>query len=183
MNFTPLGLPNAEGPLTRTTSAPLLRAALPMAYPIFPDDLFDINLTGSRYSLVGPAVTRIFSFTRSFRLREDFTASIISGISDILPIPSSPHARLPFSGPTWITPRDKRHFKFSWKKGFSYILQFIEGARTTLPANERRQVVRRLSAIPLANFPMVFAVAGATTMMSAWAGKVIWIIGSPKRSE
>src|SRR4030042_2643679 len=96
-----------DGPLIRVTSAPLLNAALAKAYPIFPDDLFDKNLTGSIYSLVGPAVTMTFSPARSFELRVALIASIIAGGSDILPIPSSPHARLPRSGPTWMIPRDR----------------------------------------------------------------------------
>ncbi len=66
MKLIPFGRSETNGPLIKVTSAPLLNAALAMAYPIFPDDLFDMNLTGSRYSLVGPAVTRIFSLHKVF---------------------------------------------------------------------------------------------------------------------
>ena len=65
----------------------------------FPDDLFDKNLTGSIYSLVGPAVTRTFSFERSFLETADLMASTISETSASLPMPSSPHASDPLSGP------------------------------------------------------------------------------------
>ena len=39
------------------TSAPRSIAILAIAYPIFPVELLDKNLTGSNFSLVGPAVT------------------------------------------------------------------------------------------------------------------------------
>ena len=73
--------------------------ALATAYPILPDDLLERNLTGSRYSRVGPAVTITFFLKKSFLLNADFIVSMISLTSAILPIPSSPHARVPLSGP------------------------------------------------------------------------------------
>ena len=45
--ITPAGGMRAVGPLTSTTSAPRSRAADAMAYPIFPDDRFEINRIGS----------------------------------------------------------------------------------------------------------------------------------------
>ena len=53
-------------PLTIVTSAPLSIAALASAYPILPLEWFEMNLTGSTDSLVGPAVTRTFFPARSF---------------------------------------------------------------------------------------------------------------------
>ena len=57
---TPFGVARDTGPATSTTSCPRLAASSATANPIFPVDGFDKNLTGSRCSLVGPAVTANF---------------------------------------------------------------------------------------------------------------------------
>ena len=57
--FTPFGVFSVTGPAMSVTSCPRLAASAAIANPIFPVEGFDKNLTGSRYSLVGPAVTTI----------------------------------------------------------------------------------------------------------------------------
>ena len=52
-----LGTTNVEGPAIKVVFIPTLSSAKAISYPCFPLDLLVINLTGSIYSLVGPAVT------------------------------------------------------------------------------------------------------------------------------
>ena len=49
-------------PEISVVSNPLSLRHLAISYPCLPLDLFVINLTGSIYSLVGPAVTKAFNF-------------------------------------------------------------------------------------------------------------------------
>ena len=51
-----------EGPVIRVVSTPNLLRAKAISYPCLPLDSFEIYLTGSIYSLVGPAVTNAFNF-------------------------------------------------------------------------------------------------------------------------
>jgi hypothetical protein len=55
MTVTPSSLDNWVGPVTKVTNIPFSLAARARAKPIFPDDGFEINLTGSIHSRVGPA--------------------------------------------------------------------------------------------------------------------------------
>ena len=55
--FTPFGVLSATGPAISTTSCPRRAASAAIANPILPVEGFDRNLTGSKCSLVGPAVT------------------------------------------------------------------------------------------------------------------------------
>ena len=48
-------------PVINVTLAPILYATSAIAYPILPLERLVINLTGSIYSFVGPAVTIIFT--------------------------------------------------------------------------------------------------------------------------
>ena len=50
------------GPDTKVVFTPALLKALAISKPCFPLDSFEINLTGSIYSLVGPVVTNAFNF-------------------------------------------------------------------------------------------------------------------------
>src|ERR1051326_2363787 len=50
----PFGVGIAVGPVTRTTWAPLAWAASAMAYPILPEDRFEMKPSGSIGSCVGP---------------------------------------------------------------------------------------------------------------------------------
>ena len=54
------GVGKLTGPDIKLTKAPSSQAASAKAKPIFPELRFDINLTGSIISRVGPAVMRIF---------------------------------------------------------------------------------------------------------------------------
>ena len=58
--FTPFGVFSATGPATSVTSCPRRAASAAIAKPILPVEGFDRNLTGSRYSRVGPAVIMTF---------------------------------------------------------------------------------------------------------------------------
>lgn len=51
-----------DGPEIKVVSKPLLFSEFAISYPCLPLDSLEINLTGSIYSLVGPAVTIAFSF-------------------------------------------------------------------------------------------------------------------------
>src|SRR5437016_3821450 len=55
---TPAGSGRDAGPVTSVTSWPARAAAFAHAKPIFPLEALDRNRTASRYSRVGPAVTR-----------------------------------------------------------------------------------------------------------------------------
>src|SRR3989339_520990 len=57
-SLTPLGAARLTGPLTRITLCPRLPASPARRYPINPDEALDKYLTGSIYSLVGPAVIK-----------------------------------------------------------------------------------------------------------------------------
>ena len=59
--FTFSGVSKFVGPEIKVVSIPLLANDLAISYPCFPDDWLEINLTGSIYSLVGPAVTKALS--------------------------------------------------------------------------------------------------------------------------
>ena len=54
------GIASVVGPIIKVTMAPRLCSSLAMAIPIFPEEAFPINRTGSMASCVGPAVTKIF---------------------------------------------------------------------------------------------------------------------------
>ena len=57
-------------PLSQRISKPFLERDLANSYPCFPLDLFVINLTGSIYSFVGPAVTNAFNFLFFLRFKK-----------------------------------------------------------------------------------------------------------------
>ena len=51
-----------DGPDINVVSTPNFASELAISYPCLPLELFVINLTGSIYSFVGPAVTSAFKF-------------------------------------------------------------------------------------------------------------------------
>ena len=53
---------NLEGPDISVVLTPIFANEFAISYPCLPLELFVINLTGSIYSFVGPAVTRAFKF-------------------------------------------------------------------------------------------------------------------------
>ena len=90
---------NDTGPDIRITSAPSSIAASANAYPIFPELLFDIYLTGSICSRVGPAVIVILMFCNLLLITLFLMKLNIFKGSSILPSPTSPHACSPDAGP------------------------------------------------------------------------------------
>ncbi len=99
---------------------------------------------------------------RSSRTR----AKIASG-SLIRPIPSSPSASSPASGPISSTPRAHNVSTLARVAGCSHIRTFIAGATRNGPRNASASWVSTLSASPLASFASVFAESGAITSRSA----------------
>ena len=88
--------------------------------------------------------------------------------SAILPLPTSPQARRPSTESIMVTPRSFKMLIFCWTASLSYIFVFMAG-QTTLGAFDAIYVVESISsAMPLANLPMTFAVAGATKNKSAF---------------
>ena len=97
--FIKSGTNSSDGPITKVTLAPLYAAIFAISTPIFPVELFEIYLTGSIASLVGPALTQTFFPAKSFSLYNAFLmySKSTSG-SGIFPAPLSPHARYPLAG-------------------------------------------------------------------------------------
>ena len=100
MVFIPLIVGKFVGPDTNITSAPLSLASLAIEYPIFPVDLFVINLTGSIGAIVGPALISTFLPIKSCSLFSSSTKTLstISETSASFPTPISPQANLPLPG-------------------------------------------------------------------------------------
>ena len=90
--------------------------------------MFDIYLTGSICSLVGPAVIVIVFPDKGPLCKSDLINSIIFSGSTSLPGPTSPQACSPSSGPIKFIPLDTSVRKFSWVLLSSHIVVFIAGA-------------------------------------------------------
>ena len=67
---------------------------------------------------------------------------------------------------------------FSSVASSSYILQFIAGQMSFCALDARYVVVSISSAMPCANFAIIFAVAGATTKISALFASDMWLISN-----
>ena len=65
---------------------------------------------------------------------------------------------------------------FSWTIGLPYILSFMAGANTTGDFVAIIVVDSMSSAIPFATFPIMFAVAGTTSIRSAFFANEMWPI-------
>ena len=59
----------------RVVSNPFLDRDFAISYPCLPLDLLVINLTGSIYSFVGPAVTKAFKFLFLFLFKKNWSIS------------------------------------------------------------------------------------------------------------
>ena len=70
MSFISLSIFKLVGPEIRVVLKPFLDKDLAISYPCLPIDLFVINLTGSIYSFVGPAVTSAFNFLFFLRFKK-----------------------------------------------------------------------------------------------------------------
>ena len=86
------GVSKVTGPEIKVTIADSSTAALASEKPIFPELLLEMYLTGSIFSLVGPAVMSTFLPANNPEENSFATSSIISLGSDILPGPTSPQA-------------------------------------------------------------------------------------------
>ena len=79
------------------------------------------------------------------------------------PLPIQPHARYPAPGSTKRTPRAASVARLACTAGCSSMLVFIAGAISTGARVARYNALRKSSAMPAANLPMMLAVAGATS--------------------
>ena len=105
IKFTPVTGSKFVSPEIKVVSKPLSLNDLAISYPCLPLDLLVINLTGSIYSRVGPAVTSALNYLFfSFILKYDLISFIISFGSVIFPFPNSPQAMSPISGPIILYP-------------------------------------------------------------------------------
>ena len=166
MRMTPKGAASAVGPLTSVTCAPASRAALATAYPIFPELAFVIIRTGSIGSLVGPAVTRTRFPASTLGWKKDSISLKTDSGSSIRPMPVSPQAWSPASGPAINTPSLRNCAALRWVAALSHIWRFIAGATINGQSRARHNVVSRSSACPCTTFAIKLAEAGATTISS-----------------
>ncbi len=127
-----------------------------------------ITRTGSMASWVPPALTTTVRPARSPSLPSRALMWPTSwGTSTKRPMPTSPDARCPLAGPTKRMPLDFSFSMLSWVAWFSYMCPSMAGAISTGAWVARMVVVRGSSANPHAALAMKWAVAGATTTMSA----------------
>ena len=151
--------------LTRTTSAPRLRAAFAIARPCFPLELLPIYRTGSIASRVPPAVTKILLPKRSELRSTNFEISeTILETSGYLPTPKSSPVILPSSGSITKIPLARSVATFATVAWFNHISGCIAGTKTIGLLLALIVFVRRSSQIPLAILASRSAVAGATTI-------------------
>jgi hypothetical protein len=88
------------------------------------------------------------------------------------PVPSSPAASEPCAGPTMRAPRDNSAVTLACVAGCSHIPVCIAGRGRAGSSPRATSTVSRSSAMPCASLAITFAVAGATTAMSAsWASR------------
>ena len=95
-------------------------------------------------------------------------ASTIWGGSLMRPGPYSPQAISPSSGPTNKSAVRAQPRDIAPRRRISHMRTFIAGANRTRLSVASKSVVARSSASPCAARARRFAVAGATTMRSAW---------------
>ena len=146
------------------TSAPArIAAAAPLVIP----------RTGSKGSNVGPAVIRTFFPERIEGVKKASTSSRICAGSRRRPSPTSPQAWLPASGPENRTPSPFRVRTFRTVAGFLHICTFIAGQSISGHSRASKVLETKSSAIPLAAFAMILAVAGATTIRSLFLRREI----------
>ena len=72
IKFISLSAFKLVGPDISVVSNPFFDSDLANSKPCFPLDLLVINLTGSIYSRVGPAVTKALNFLFLFKLKNNF---------------------------------------------------------------------------------------------------------------
>gem|GEM_PF-4839616 len=149
-----------------------------MAKPVLPVERLDINRTSSINSLVAPTVSRTFLPCNGFgRMPHSTQSRILSRLAS-LPFPSSSQASLPTSGSIITTPLFFNFSMFSCTAGFCHISTLQAGASISKPLWANTQLVRRLSAMPLAILERVFTLHGAIKKRSHQRGSVMCKKGS-----
>ena len=106
--------------------------------------------------------------------RADRTCSTISADSTIRPLPTSPDASLPSIGPANLTPLDFNVSTLCAVALLAHIWASIAGATIRGALVARAVAPSGSSARPIANFAIVLAVAGATTITSAPKASATW---------
>ena len=104
----------------------------------------------------------------------DATAVTIASGSLMRPMPTSPPASSPGSGPTMTHPSDVTVARFRRVAGCSHISVCMAGASTTGTWEARIVATRASDDWPEARRDRVEAVRGATTMASAHRASVVW---------
>ena len=87
------------------------------------------------------------------------------------PAPLSPQARRPLSGPTVRTPRASKTRRFCCVASAVHMPVFIAGASTMGALVAKSVVVSMSSAMPQASLAIRLAVAGATSITSAFCAR------------
>ena len=147
------------------TCAPRSCAACANKMPVFPEPGFVMILTGSMYSIVGPAVTIIFLFSRSFFLN----APVIAFVMYVIGFRRALFSFM--SGSMKVMPCFFRVSMFFLIIGFVYIDSCMAGTIMMgifEPNAVAAKVVTVVSSMPFAIFEIVLDVAGAITRRSAF---------------
>lgn len=127
----------------------------------------------SMRSTVGPAVTstRRPSMSRARHSRSHTACTMASG-SLMRPAPLSPQARCPLSGPTVLTPRASKVRRFCCVASAVHMPVFMAGASKMGAFVASSVVVSMSSAMPQASLAIRLAVAGATSITSAFCARI-----------
>ena len=147
------------------TCAPRSCAACANRMPVFPEPGFVMILTGSMYSIVGPAVTIIFLFSRSFFLN----APVIAFVMYVIGFRRALFSFM--SGSMKVMPCFFRVSMFFLIIGFVYIDSCMAGTIMMgifEPNAVAAKVVTVVSSMPQAIFEIVLDVAGAIRSRSAF---------------
>ena len=147
------------------TCAPRSCAACARRMPVFPEPGFVMILTGSMYSIVGPAVISIFLFSRSFFLNVPVIAFAMYAVGFRWALFSL------MSGSMNVMPCFFRDSMFFLIMGFVYIDSCMAGTIMMgifEPSAVAAKVVTVVSSMPQAIFEIVLDVAGAIRSRSAF---------------
>ncbi len=118
-----------------------------------------------------PALTKTMRPARSDGPSAPSTAAAMTSGSAILPMPTSPLASGPSTGPTSVAPRSRNEAALACVAGCRHIRWCMAGASTSGPSKQSRVAVSASSANPCAARASKFAVAGATASTSAQAAR------------
>ena len=172
----PAGTGTSTVPTTAVTSAPRARARSTIAKPCRPLERLPRKRTGSRSSRVPPTDTTrcLPARSRAGGSRASSTSRARSSGSGSRPAPESAPVSRPTAGSTICTPLLRRVATLARVAGCSHISVCIAGAMRTGPVVVSREAVSRSSDMPAAARARRFALAGATTTMSAQRPRLTW---------